>query len=210
MRVLNLDTIANAPTVLDPYRHFAACGVLQENRIRSVEADFPHVASQGTLAIDDVPVHGAFSDLLHDLRNPVFTTLMGKKLGLDLTGRPVFITISKWSKRTDGRIHTDSAGKLATFLMYFNAGWAQTGDGCLRVLKNDHDFEDYAEEIRPVLGNSFGFRRSENSWHGFRSFVGERRMLQTTWLVDDSKLVKKRRAGRRAAWLRRLNPFAWH
>jgi hypothetical protein len=209
MRVLNLDAIVATPSVLDPYRHFKARGVLKDETIAPLQTDFPDIWEQGTVPAEDLDTQGAFSDLLDDLRDPVLAVLVGKKLGLDLTARPLFITVSKWSKATDGRVYTDNTGKLATLLIYLNADWpTDHGQGCLRVLRSDHDLDDYADEIPPVVGNSFGFRRSENSWHGFQPFVGERRMVQATWLMEDRKTAKKRRLDRKPAWLRRFSPFA--
>lgn len=206
MLVLDFELLAAAPVATEPYAHFVAGSAIKGDAAPFVLKDFPDIGLPGTVAVDDIPVVGAFADLVADLRSSALTELMSDKLGLDLKARPIFINMCKWSKRSDGRIHTDSVSKVATFLVYLNTEWS-ADTGCLRVLRNGHDMENYAREIRPVLGNAFGFRRSDNSWHGFKSFSGERRMIQTTWLVDDTKIAHKRKAGRRANWLRRLNPF---
>src|SRR5206468_10693589 len=120
--------------------------------IPALMSAFPAIAQAGFFPIDDVPVSGAFAAMLQELQDPAFSALVGEKLGIDLVSRPTLITVRKWSAASDGRIHTDSESKIATLLVYLNADWADSGDGRLRVLKNDHDFNDYVAEINPVAG----------------------------------------------------------
>lgn len=208
MNVLDLEAIATAPVATEPYPHFVAMSALTAAAVPSLMRDFPDIARPGFFPIDDVPVGGAFADLLGDLRNPAFSAAVGGKLGLDLAARPTLITVRKWSAASDGRIHTDSTSKLATLLVYLNEAWTDTGEGRLRVLRSDRDFEDYTAEISPVAGSVFGFRRSEKSWHGHLPFVGERRVVQITWLLDESKVAHKRRLGKFSRFVKKLNPFS--
>jgi SM-20-related protein len=55
-------------------------------------------------------------------------------------------------------------------------------------------------EVAPDEGNIFAFVRSDHSWHGHTPFVGERQVVQVTWLRDASELERKKRRGR-LAWL---------
>jgi Rps23 Pro-64 3,4-dihydroxylase Tpa1-like proline 4-hydroxylase len=126
---------------------------------------------------------------------------------MDLVSRPTLITVRKWSAAGDGRIHTDSTSKIATLLVYLNAAWTDTGEGRLRVLRSATDFNDYTREISPVAGSVFGFKRTEQSWHGHLPFVGERRVVQITWLLDESKVAHKRRLGKFSRLVKKLNPF---
>lgn len=208
MNVLNLEAIAAAPATAAPYPHFTAAEALKAAAVPSLMRDFPNIAKPGFFPIDDVPVIGAFADLLADLRDPAFSAAVGEKLGMDLVSRPTLITVRKWSAATDGRIHTDSTSKIATLLVYLNEAWTDTGEGRLRVLRSASDFNDYTSEISPVVGSVFGFRRSETSWHGHLPFVGERRVVQITWLLDESKVAHKRRLGKFSRFLKKLNPFS--
>jgi hypothetical protein len=208
MNVLNLEAIAAAPASAEPYPHFAAADALQAAAVPALMRDFPDIAKPGFFPIDDVPVTGAFAGLLSDLRDPAFSAAVGAKLAMDLVSRPTLITVRKWSAATDGRIHTDSTSKIATLLVYLNEAWTDTGEGRLRVLRSAGDFNDYAAEISPVMGSVFGFRRGENSWHGHLPFVGERRVVQITWLLDESKVAHKRRLGKFSRFLKKLNPFS--
>jgi hypothetical protein len=125
------------------------------------------------------------------------SAIVSDKLGLDLTDRPKMITIRKLSAAKDGRIHTDGPSKLATMLFYFNGAWGEANAaGCLRVLRGPNDFDDMVEEISPVIGSVFAFRRTDSSWHGHKPFVGERRVVQMTWLQSQEDVARKARRGR--------------
>lgn len=202
--MIDLEALRAAPASTAPYPHFTTGGGVAAAAIPALLADFPDIAEPGFFPIDDVAASGSFAALLRDLQDPAFSAVVGEKLGLDLVGRPTLITVRKWSAAGDGRIHTDSASKLATLLVYLNAAWNDNGAGRLRVLRSDRSFDDYVAEISPVAGTIFGFRRTENSWHGHMPFVGERRVVQITWLVDESKVAHKRRLGKLSRWLKAL------
>ena len=207
MYAINLNAIAASYAALDPYRHFVGDHALNAEAMAKVLADFPILKQTGFFPIDDLKVHGAFQDLVRDIHEPAFSAVVGEKLGLDLADKPLLITVRRWSAASDGRIHTDSASKIATVLFYLNEHWLDSHAGRLRVLRNAHDFEDYSAEISPTLGNIFGFRRAENSWHGHLPFAGERKVVQVTWLTDASKVTRKRRTARITGWLKRLSSF---
>jgi hypothetical protein len=204
MRVIDLDVLQAAPAVPSPYPHFTTGGALRPESVPALMTDFPAITQPGFFPIDDVPVKGAFAALLDDLQDPAFSAMAGEKLGMDLVSRPTLITVRKWSAASDGRIHTDSVSKIATLLVYLNESWTDTGEGRLRVLRSGTDFNDYTAEISPVAGTVFGFRRTDSSWHGHLPFVGERRVVQITWLQDESKVAHKRRLGKLSRWLKNL------
>jgi len=208
MHILDLGAITAAPAVQSPYPHFTLGDALKADAIPSLMADFPAIAQPGFFPIDDVPLQGAFAALLGELRDPDFSTVVGTKLGLDLVTRPTLITVRKWSAAGDGRIHTDSTSKIATLLVYLNAAWTDTGEGRLRVLRSAKNFNDYTTEISPVVGSVFGFRRGENSWHGHLPFIGERRVVQITWLENEDAVTHKRRLGKFSRLVKKLNPFS--
>ena len=49
----------------------------------------------------------------------------------------------------DGRIHTDSATKIITLLLYMNPGW-EMAEGRLRLLRGPADLDDYVREVTPL------------------------------------------------------------
>ena len=75
----------------------------------------------------------------------------------------------------------DSKGKIITTLIYFNPQWEHEG-GRLRLLRSSWNIEDYAAEVVPEKGTLIAFRRSENSFHGFKRVEAERRSLQMYWV----------------------------
>ena len=57
------------------------------------------------------------------------------------------------------------------------------GGGRLRFLRST-DLEDYAAEVAPLGGTMLAFLRSERSYHGHERYVGERRMIQMSWVRE--------------------------
>lgn len=208
MRVLNLESVTGAAPITEPYRHFIGSQALKDDAAPAVLRDFPTIKQTGFFPVGDLPVAGAFQDLVADVQDPAFSAAVGEKLDLPLTEKPKLITLRHWSAASDGRIHTDSVSKLATVLIYLNEQWKDAGAGRLRVLRSGTDFEDYTAEISPVVGSIFGFRRSDNSWHGHLPFAGERKVLQIAWLIDESKVAHKTRTAKFSRLLKKLNPFS--
>lgn len=208
MRVLNLDAIAATQALDQPYRHFIGADALKADAAPAVLRDFPAIKQTGFFPVGDLAVTGAFQDLLADVEDPAFSAAVGEKLDLPLIEKPKLITLRHWSAASDGRIHTDSVSKIATVLIYLNESWQDAGAGRLRVLRSADTFEDYAAEISPVVGSIFGFRRADNSWHGHLPFAGERKVLQVTWLIDQSAVAHKTRTAKVSKLLKKLNPFS--
>ena len=107
----------------------------------------------------------------------------------------------------DGYIHTDTATKIITVLIYFNRGWEADG-GRLRILRGPGDLNDYAEEVSPYGGTLLAFRRSATSWHGHEKFAGQRRAIQLNWVTDPSVVNRELARHRVSAFFKKLNPFA--
>jgi hypothetical protein len=129
-----------------------------------------------------------------------------EKFGVDLTGRPLTITVRGRCDQKDGRIHIDSKSKILTLLLYMNSSWEQPG-GQLRLLRNGHDLEDYITEVPPIAGTLLAFRNGENAWHGHKTFIGERRVIQLNWVVSQDVANREARRHRFSAWMKKLNPF---
>ncbi|HVY89744.1 MAG TPA: 2OG-Fe(II) oxygenase [Hyphomonadaceae bacterium] len=202
-RTLNVHALERAAPIDDPYRHVVADGVLSPLTAAAIRADFPETSSAGFLAADDLPRRGAYDDLLHDLESEDLARLLTRKLGLELENRPRLITVRRWSRAKDGRIHTDSESKIATMLVYLNETWGAQG-GAIRVLRSGKDFGDYVREVPPVEGNVFAFRRSDASWHGHLPFKGERLVVQLTYLVSAEAAGRKRRNAGVQGMLKRI------
>ncbi|MDX1573377.1 MAG: 2OG-Fe(II) oxygenase, partial [Methylophaga sp.] len=106
----------------------------------------------------------------------------------------------------DGRIHTDSKTKLVTILIYLNTEWP-AASGKLRILRDNHNLENYVEEITPGPGSLVAFKVTDNCWHGYPAYEGTRRSIQINFLTSEAASNKHRffhkLSAKLKAWLRR-------
>ena len=103
-----------------------------------------------------------------------------------------------------------STAKRVTVLLYLNpetADWARK-DGCLRLLRNGTDIEDYAAEVPPVNGTLLVFPNGPTTFHGHKQFVGRRYVVQLNWMTTDDKARYEMRRHRISAFLKRLTRAA--
>ena len=107
-------------------------------------------------------------------------SVLGQKLGVDLSRAATLVTLRDRCTRKDGRIHADSSFKIATALLYLNEDWTSP-KGRLRILRSETDIEDYALEIPPEGGLLACFRVQKNSWHGHKPFAGPRRYVMLNY-----------------------------
>ena len=112
------------------------------------------------------------------------------------------ITVRGRCGTRDGNIHTDAVTKIITVLIYMNPTWEQSG-GCLRLLRSPDDIEDVIIEIPPIEGTLLAFRRSDNSWHGHKLFVGPRRVIQFNWVTSQSVERREVFRHRLSAWVKK-------
>jgi len=192
---LNIAAVRAARTERQPYNYLVADHVIQPGIVDALRSDFPDIRETGFFPEEDIVAKGAFETLLNEMKSREMSQIVSEKLDIDLVDKPKMITIRKLSAAKDGRIHTDSESKIATLLVYLNDAWQDSAAGRLRVLRNGTDFEDMAEEISPVTGSLFAFRRADNSWHGHTSFTGERRVVQMTWLRSQADVERKKSRG---------------
>ena len=137
----------------------------------------------------------SFDRGLSKLDSPEFERHVADKFNVDLTGAVKTITVRKFSEPSDGNIHTDHWSKIITLLVYFNPEWEQEG-GRFRVLRSGTDIDDFAAEVAPLAGTVLAFHRCDRSWHGYRPFKGERRMVQLNYLDQSPIAVAAQRISR--------------
>ncbi|MGN6096240.1 MAG: 2OG-Fe(II) oxygenase [Bosea sp. (in: a-proteobacteria)] len=204
---IDIDSVRNARTEREPYNYLVASHVILPDAVGGLRRDFPDIRETGFFPEEDVERHGAFASLLEEMKGREISEIVSGKLDIDLVDKPKMITIRKLSAAKDGRIHTDSETKIATLLIYLNDAWQDSPAGRLRVLRNGTDFEAMAEEISPVTGSLFAFRRADNSWHGHTSFVGERRVVQMTWLRSQADVDRKKSRGSLSHFFKKVLRF---
>lgn len=141
-----------------------------------------------------------------ELEGPLFREAVADKFGLDLAGAPTMVTLRGRSREKDGRIHTDSAAKRVTVLLYLNPAaeaWARQ-EGCLRLLRSAADIDDYEVEVPPVDGTLLVFPNGPTTWHGHKTFIGQRYVVQLNYMANDAKARSELRRHRWSALLKRL------
>ncbi len=187
MALLNLAAFDNTPLQHDPFDFLIAEGVMSDENLDRVNQDYPAIDLPANFKPEDLEYGPVFQQLLDEVESEEFQAAVENKFGIDLRATVKTITVRKYSEISDGNIHTDHPSKIMTVLIYFTRAWAQEG-GRLRMLRSKTDIENYAAEAIPVGGTLLAFRRSNKSYHGYKQFEGERRMLQVNW-VKSSRLA---------------------
>ncbi|MGE3623723.1 MAG: 2OG-Fe(II) oxygenase [Bdellovibrionales bacterium] len=205
--MLDLSLLAATPVIETPFPYMTASHVLAEGDLRQVGEDFPHIDKPGIFPLSELRFGGAFTHLIEDIHSTKLESLMEEKFGIDLSDKPLMITVRGHCQKKDGRIHTDSKDKIVTCLLYLNAPSWDNQNGRLRFLRDDKNIDDAVAEIPPAGGNFVAFRRTENSWHGHTPFVGPRRYIMFNWIRSDVALAKNLGRHKLSAAFKRLGLF---
>jgi len=198
MKIFDLDAFDAAPLQHDPCDFVVVPRFVRPEVLEAVNADFPAIEEPGNFEPKGLQYGPTFETLLAELHDPELRDHFSAKFGLDLSPYPLDMTVRRYSEASDGNVHNDSKGKIVTSLIYFNPKWEHEG-GRLRLLRDPDDIESYAAEVVPEAGTLISFRRSERSYHGFKSVEAERRSLQMYWVEPkryektEKKLTLKRR-----------------
>jgi hypothetical protein len=207
LAILDLDRLRAAPLERDPFDFVVVEDFIHDRALAAVLADFPQIRQAGSYPVEALEYGAAFGRLAAALTGPELGRAIGDKFEIDLTDRPTLLTVRGIGDDRDGRIHTDTASKLVTLLLYMNPVW-ESAEGRLRLLRGPDNLDDYAREIVPLAGTMLAFRRSERSFHGHRPHLGPRRTLQLNWVRDQSVVRRELGRHRWSARLKALNPFA--
>jgi SM-20-related protein len=206
LTLLDLERLRASPLQRDPFDYVIVEKFVPTEHTPDLIADFPPLGGHGSFPLAKETCGTAFARLAAELEGEDLRRSIEDKFAIDLDGRPTMITLRGFSDGKDGRIHTDSATKLITVLLYLNPVWEDAA-GRLRLLRGADDLDDCVAEIAPLAGTMVAFRRSEHSFHGHYPHVGERRVIQLNWVTDHR--VVRREIGRHrwSARVKALNPF---
>lgn len=207
LNLLDLDRLRASPLQRDPFDFVIVENFVRPEYLPAVVAAFPSLGQHGSFPLNGQHYGAAFMRLAAELEGADLRRAIEDKFAVDLQGRPTMITLRGYSDGKDGRIHTDSATKLITLLLYMNPVWDEEA-GRLRLLRRADDLEDFVAEIPPLAGTMVAFRRSPNSFHGHHAHVGERRSIQLNWVTDAGVVRRELSRHRWSARLKALNPFA--
>lgn len=205
--MIDFSAIARAELVREPFQFFTAPEVLKAADLAAIAADFPDIRKPGVFPLSALDYGPAFARLVDDIRSPEMQDVMGRMYGVDLSDKPLMITVRGQAQEKDGRIHTDTKAKFVTCLLYLNETWDQ-GDGRLRLLRRPDDLNDYVAEIPPDGGVLASFLRADNSWHGHEPVKGQRRYVMFNWMTSSAALERELGRHRFSATVKKLNPFA--
>jgi SM-20-related protein len=203
MPALDLPSFRATPLQRDPFDYLVLPGFIRPEARAAINADYPQVESPGSFPLSEVTYGPAFAALIEELKGPEMRSAFAQKFGIDLQGRPTMITVRGRSGDRDGNIHTDSKTKIITVLIYMNSTWEQPG-GRLRLLRSPTDLDDVLVEVPPEEGTLIAFRRSDNSWHGHKPFIGPRRVIQLNWVTAQGVLRFESTRHRLSAFVKRI------
>ena len=196
--IFDLKALDQALVKEDPYRYLVVPNFVLPDAFAAIRRDYPDIRGGGPFEPHEIESGPGFDAMIRALGSPEVAQHFARKFGADILGTPTVFKIRKYEVRTGGYIHTDSKSKLVSVLIYFNTEWHAEG-GRFRVLRSGTDMDDYAEEILPLDGTLVAFRRCDHSYHGYKPYEGERRMIQMNY-VDPAKVGRKQDqgAGKRA------------
>ncbi len=186
-----------------PFRHLIVPGFVTEAAQEGIEADYPNIQHPGSFPLPSLSYGPRFATLIDALTGSEMRDLVSEKLEIDLTNRPVTVTVRGISRSADGEIHTDSKFKLVTLLLYMNQSWEST-HGRLRLLRGPNDIEDYASEVPPDRGTLLIFKNGPQAWHGFEPFEGPRRVIQVNWVRNEAVVRREGARHRFSAFMKRV------
>jgi SM-20-related protein len=201
-QIFDLKALDETPVKTDPYQYLAVPNFVRPDALAAIRRDYPDIEGIGPVEPHEIEYGPGFDAMVRALASPTLAEHFARKFGEDILGTPTVFRIRKYEGLKGGYIHTDSKSKLVSVLIYFNAEWHAEG-GRFRVLRSGTDMDDYAEEILPLDGTMVAFRRCDHSYHGYKPYEGERRMIQMNY-VDPAKLRKEHKnkgVGRRATRL---------
>jgi hypothetical protein len=205
-RFIDLELFERAPLETDPFPYVLVPGFVPEAARAALAADYPKIDRPGSFPTADLRYGPAFAGFLAAIEGPAMRAAFARKFGIDLAGRPTMVTVRGQAQLKDGSIHTDTASKLITVLIYMNEAWEAKG-GRLRLLRSNRDLEDMVAEVPPAAGTLLAFRVTKHSWHGHAPASGPRRVVQLNWVESDAVVRRERLRHGLSARVKRLLPF---
>ena len=211
MQPLDFDRLRAAVVAHDPFDHLTVPHFVRPEALPAVLAALPAMRGRGSFPVSALRLGAAARALVAALEGPEFRPAIAKAFGLDLESAPVMTTLRGNSGAKDGRIHTDSAAKRVTILLYLNPG-AGTGwvgqEGHLRLLRDGEDLENYAVEVPPTDGMLLVFPNGPRSFHGHKTFIGRRYVIQMNYMTSGAKAKAEMRRHHLSAFFKRLTRAA--
>jgi hypothetical protein len=149
-----------------------------------INADYPKISRAGAFPSRNSPTGPRSAKFVAELKRRFPPEAFEEKFGLDLAGRPTTTTVRGQCSPKGWTDPYRYESKIITVLIYMNPSWENSG-GRLRLLKSADNLDDMIMEVPPTEGTLLAFKRADNSWHGHKSFAGERRVIQFNWVTSE-------------------------
>jgi SM-20-related protein len=201
--MLDFARLDAATVTTQPFAFTIVPGFVGPDFRDAVEADYPRIKRSGSFPLPSLSYGHAFAQMIEELTGPMIRAIVARKFEIDLESRPVMVTVRGQCTARDGHIHTDSATKLITMLLYTNRSW-ECASARLRLLRSADDLEDYVAEVPPEESTLIIFRNGPRAWHGFAPFQGQRRVIQVNWVTDAAVVAREQTRHRVSAFFKRL------
>ena len=205
-QLIDLAALEAASVSDTPFRHILVPNFLPPAALGRVVGGLPHMTRGGSFPPSALRLGDEAAALMRDMEGPELRQAIAAKLGLDLSDAPSMLTVRLYCREKDGQIHTDSAAKRVTILLYLNEAQDAFAkqEGCLRLLRGPDDLEDYAVEVPPTNGTLLVFPNGPTTWHGHRTYVGQRFSLQLNYMTNDAKARSELRRHKLSAFVKGL------
>ena len=207
---LDFAALRSTPVAMDPFAHVVIPAFVPPESLREVVAALPPIGNGGSYPPGSLRLGAAARALVEAMEGPELRQAIAEKFALDLSAAPTMLTVRGRTREKDGRIHTDSKAKKVTVLLYLNPdpGSFSGHQGCLRLLRNATDIDDYTVEVPPVNGTLLVFPNGPTSWHGHKQFVGPRYAIQLNYMTNDGLARSEMRRHRLSALVKRFTRAA--
>lgn len=179
--MIDLEAIWEAHVNERPFKFFVAGNILHAPDLKQLSEDFPRIEKPGAFPLQELEYGPSFTRLIEEFRSKNFTYALGKKFLINLTLKPLFISVRGHSRLSDGKIHTDSKSRVVSCALYLNDEW-QEDAGRMRMLRNSKSYNRPYAEVPPNAGTLVAIRRSDRSWHGHLPYEGQRRCIMFNWM----------------------------
>ncbi len=179
-----MPVISGAEVHRTPFQYSVIKNFIRPEKVMEICNGFPELCGTGVFNCKNFAGANALNSVVEELKSEAIRKWLDQNFGSDLTGKPVMATLRGFSAARDGRAHTDSKDKIITILLYLNPDWLEP-TGRLRLLR-DNNVDNYFEEVSPEAGTCIIFKVADNSWHGYKQFVGQRRQIMFNYLVAEN------------------------
>jgi len=186
MKLINSEKLSKALVNKDFFPFFHVENIfLDQIDSSSIIKDFPDINDGGSFHVDAILSGESIRKLIKELESEEFKRILETKFSINLDKAKVVTTLRGFSRKKDGKIHTDSKAKILTVLLYLNLNWPENR-GNLRLLKGNNNLDEYIKEIPCTFGSLVCFKVTDECWHGFKPYEGKRLSIQLNYIYPEA------------------------